>query len=146
MSSMKYIFLSLCLFFIYENVQTLMTEKQIAATKKLIRNTCINKQGVAPEKVDGMYKGEFDFSDKNSMCYVHCVLTTYKLIKKDNTFDWEEGISVMQLNAPPSIATPVIETIKNCKNAVKTTNHKCTAALEIAKCLYDDDPVHYFLP
>ncbi|XP_057652126.1 uncharacterized protein LOC130891410 [Diorhabda carinulata] len=142
---MKNIFLLLCLLYIYENVLAIMTEKQIEATKKLIRNTCINKQGVAPEKVDGMYKGEFDFSDKNSMCYMHCVLKTYKLIKKDNTFDWEEGINVMQTIAPPNIATPVIESIKNCKNAVKTDN-KCTAALEIAKCLYDDDPEHYILP
>ncbi|XP_072377466.1 general odorant-binding protein 72-like [Diabrotica undecimpunctata] len=146
MPKMKYLFLLLCLFIFHQYVAAYMTEKQIEATKKLIRNTCTNKQGVAKEKVDGMQKGDFDFNDKNAMCYLHCVLMTYKLMKKDNTFDWEEGLIVLKDKAPPSIGVPASASFSHCKDSVKTKEHKCTAAMEIAKCLYDFDPPNYFLP
>ncbi|CAH1115179.1 unnamed protein product [Psylliodes chrysocephalus] len=143
---MKYQFLFLCLFVLVQDGLSAMSEKQMAATKRLIRNTCINKVGVTPEKVDAMHKGDFDFNDKSIMCYTHCILMTYKLMTKDNSFDWEEGIKVIEANAPASLAKTAVHSFKSCKNSVKTKDNKCKAALEIAKCLYDDDPPNYFLP
>ncbi|KAJ8965132.1 hypothetical protein NQ314_004357 [Rhamnusium bicolor] len=61
-------------------------------------------------------------------------------LKKDNSFDWEGGIKALAANAPTSIADPGMESIKNCKDAVKTTDDKCVASYEIAKCIYDDNP------
>nr|ANQ46500.1 odorant-binding protein 1 [Phyllotreta striolata] len=143
---MKYIFLFLCLCVCVQHGLSVMSEKQLAATKKLIRNTCTNKAGVAPEKVDNTYKGIFDFDDKPAMCYAHCVMMTYKLMKKDNTFDWEEGLKVLEANAPPSLLKSATGAFKHCKNAAKSLDNKCKAALEISKCLYDFDPANYFLP
>ncbi|KAJ8923335.1 hypothetical protein NQ315_001893 [Exocentrus adspersus] len=122
-----------------------MTEKQLNATKKLVRNTCQNKAKATNEQIDAMQKGDFG-GDRNAQCYLHCIISTYKLLTKDNQFDWEAGIKATNANAPPSIAEPGIVSIKNCKDAVKTPSDKCAASTEIAKCLYDDNPANYFLP
>nr|UYS88359.1 odorant binding protein 7 [Aromia bungii] len=143
---MRCLFIFLCLFLLtHHDVYSAMTEKQLNATKKLVRNTCINKAKSTPEQVEGLQKGEF-IEDKNVQCYLYCILNTYKLIRKDNSFDWEGGIKALEANAPPSIAAPGVNTIEKCKDAVKTTNDKCTASFEIAKCIYADNPGNYFLP
>lgn len=67
-------------------------------------------------------------------------MNTYKLFKSDNTFDWEAGVKALHANAPDSIAIPGGVSVKNCKDAIKTPDNKCMAAMEIAKCIYEDNP------
>ncbi|CAH1102713.1 unnamed protein product [Psylliodes chrysocephalus] len=119
-----------------------MSEKQMNATKKLVRNTCVTKTKVSPDVVDAMHKGDFS----QGQCYLSCILNTYKLILPEGTFDWEGGIKAINANMPPNIAEPACETVKNCKDSMKTKTDKCIGAAEIAKCLYDDNPSNYFLP
>lgn len=67
-------------------------------------------------------------------------MNTYKLFKSDNTFDWEAGIKALHTNAPEHIANPASISVEHCKDAMKTPENKCTAAMEIAKCVYNDNP------
>ncbi|KAF7279946.1 general odorant-binding protein 72-like [Rhynchophorus ferrugineus] len=122
-----------------------MSEAQVKAAKKLVRNACIPKSKVTEEQVDGMHDGMWDL-DKRGKCYLQCVMNFYKLQKPDNTLDWEAGIKMMETQAPPSLAPHGIKCMKECKDAAKTLNEKCTAAFEIAKCIYDIDPAQYFWP
>nr|QUP79537.1 odorant binding protein 44 [Monochamus saltuarius] len=73
-------------------------------------------------------------------------MNTYKLLTKENTFDWEGGIKALEANAPASVAGPGTISLKNCKDAVKTQSDRCVASMEIAKCIYDDNPSNYFFP
>nr|UTN00815.1 odorant binding protein [Semanotus bifasciatus] len=142
---MKCVFILYLFFVIHDVAYSAMTEKQLNATKKLVRNTCMNKAKPTSEQVDGLQKGQF-IDDRNLQCYIYCILNTYKLIRKDNSFDWEGGIKALEANAPPNIAESGSKSIVNCKDAVKTTDDKCIAAYEITKCVYDDNPAGYFLP
>nr|APC94208.1 odorant-binding protein 17 [Pyrrhalta maculicollis] len=142
-SNMKWLVVGLCLYLIItRDGWCAMSEKQMNATKKLIRNSCTAKSKVAPEIIDAMHKG--DFSD--GQCYLHCIMNTYKLIKPDGSFDWEGGITTVNANAPPNIAVTATASIKNCKDALKNRSDKCAGAAEVAKCIYEDDPPNYFLP
>ncbi|VEN51616.1 unnamed protein product [Callosobruchus maculatus] len=123
---MKFILLLLCMFLVTHRISS-MTVKQFNAT----RNWC----GILVK-----------ISRKLRVCYIHCILNTYNLLNKDLIFDWEGGIKALKGNAPESIAEPGAVTIENCKDAIKTRNDKCIAAMEVAKCLHDDNPANYFLP
>nr|AHA33382.1 odorant-binding protein 1 [Batocera horsfieldi] len=142
---MKLFVFVLCLCLATGCAYSAFTEKQLNATKKLMRNTCQNKAKPTSEQIDAMHRGEFS-DDRNAQCYLLCIMNTYKLLTKENTFDWESGVKALAANAPPSIGDPGIVSIKNCKDAVKTTSDKCVASTEIAKCIYNDNPSNYFLP
>ncbi|XP_066253169.1 general odorant-binding protein 72-like [Euwallacea similis] len=130
---------------VVESVYCAMTESQMAAALKLIRNVCQPKNKATNEQIEGMHKGDWN-QDQNGMCYMSCVLGYYKLQLPDNSFDWETGVKTIEAQAPPSIAQIALVSVKNCKDAVKTLSDKCRAALEIAKCIYDQNPEKYFLP
>nr|QTE76120.1 odorant binding protein 12 [Harmonia axyridis] len=122
-----------------------MTDAQLKAALKLLRNVCQPKNKATNEQIEAMHKGDRN-QDKNGMCYMHCVLNMYKLIKKDNTLDYEVGMSTIEAQAPDSIKATAIHSLNSCKDAAKTTSDKCIAAFEIAHCLYLDNPPAYFLP
>ncbi|KAJ3626731.1 hypothetical protein MTP99_017208 [Tenebrio molitor] len=115
------------------------------AALKLVRNVCQPKFKATNEQIDAMHKGDWEL-EKNAKCYLWCILNMYKLITKDNAFDWEAGIVTLTNQAPESIRTPAIISVKNCKDAVQTPSDKCAAAYEIAHCMYLDNPENYFLP
>nr|AMP19492.1 odorant binding protein 10 [Tomicus yunnanensis] len=129
----------------FRNVYGAMSEAQMKAALKLIRNVCQPKNKATNEQITAMHNGDWN-QDKNGMCYMNCVLNYYKLQLPDNSFDWETGLKVVESQAPPSMAAYIIETIEKCKDSVKTREDKCKAAVEIAKCLYDQNPEKYFLP
>lgn len=68
-------------------------------------------------------------------------MNTYKLLRSDNSFNWEAGIATLQANAPDSIASPGSISIKNCKDTIQNPDNKCKASMEIARCLYNDNPL-----
>ncbi|CAH1155804.1 unnamed protein product [Phaedon cochleariae] len=92
-----------------------------------------------------MRAGNFE-QGKTAQCYMLCIINTYKLLTKEGSFDWETGVKTIKSVAPERVAGPGSESIKNCKDAMVTKDNKCMGALEIAKCLYDDNPQNYFLP
>ncbi|XP_028137022.1 general odorant-binding protein 72-like [Diabrotica virgifera virgifera] len=141
---MKKIVVGLCVVLAVHYGFCAMSEKQINATKKLVRNTCMNKANVAPEIVDAMHKGDFS----QGQCYISCIMNTYKLISPEGTFDWEGGIRTMEANAPKSLVATASVSIKKCKDAMKTSvkSNKCQGAAEIAQCIYEDNPPNYFFP
>lgn len=56
-----------------------MTEKQMKAALKLVRNTCQPKNKATDEDIDKMHKGDWEV-DKTARCYMACILTMYKLV------------------------------------------------------------------
>ncbi|XP_060527914.1 general odorant-binding protein 19a isoform X2 [Cylas formicarius] len=93
-----------------------MSEAQMKAALKLVRNTCQPKSKATSEQIEAMKQGDWN-QDRNGQCYLNCILTMYKLQKKDNTFDWESGLKVLENQAPPSIATTAIASVLNCKES-----------------------------
>ncbi|XP_044266484.1 general odorant-binding protein 72-like [Tribolium madens] len=142
---MKAILLLLVATLSFYHVYCAMTEAQMKATLKLVRNTCQPKSKATNEQIEGMHSGNWDL-DKNGKCYMWCILNMYKLIGKDNSFNWEAGIAVLKAQAPETVRDPAIASVNNCKDAVKTASDKCEAAYEIAHCMYLDNPEKYFLP
>nr|AIX97061.1 odorant-binding protein 15 [Dastarcus helophoroides] len=122
-----------------------MTEAQYKAGAKLIRKTCISKSKVDAGKVEALRKGEWP-EEKALMCYLYCVLASYKVVTPENTLDVENGVKALNAQAPESIRDAAIISTKNCKDSAKTTSDKCKAAYEISSCVYNDNPANYFLP
>ncbi|KAG5864596.1 hypothetical protein JTB14_013950 [Gonioctena quinquepunctata] len=138
---MRVVIILLCSFLVID-VCRAISEKQMAAAKKLIRNTCQTKTKISNEVIEAMHKG--DFSERQ--CYMLCIMNTYKLFTPDGLFDFDGSIKILKANAPDSIADSATISITNCKDAMKTFDDKCVGAAEIAKCVYDDNPENYFLP
>nr|QLQ34532.1 odorant binding protein 1 [Callosobruchus chinensis] len=139
--TMKRLIVLLCLFCVTHLVNAAISEKQMKATKKLVRNTCINKSKIPIEDVDAMQQGDFS----KGGCYLLCILETYKVIK-GNDYDWEGAVAAIKANAPTNIAEDAIKAVVACKDSMKTKSDKCIGAAEIGKCVYDFAPEKYFLP
>ncbi|RZC32560.1 SCO1 -like, mitochondrial, partial [Asbolus verrucosus] len=128
-----------------------MSEQQMKAALKLVRNVCQPKFKTTDEQIDAMHKGDWNL-EHNAQCYLWCILNMYKLITKENAFDWETGITTLTNQAPETLRVTAIQSVNNCKDSVKTPSDKCTAAYEIAHCIYLDNPevnfmnIKYFLP
>ncbi|CAH1974056.1 unnamed protein product [Acanthoscelides obtectus] len=130
-----------CLLCVTHLANAAISEKQMKATMKLLRNTCINKFKIPIEDVDAMHTGDFS----KGGCYVMCILETYKLLK-GNVYDWENAVTTIRANAPPSVAEDAVAAVVACKDAMKTKDDKCIGSAEIGKCIYDFAPEKYFLP
>ncbi|XP_063921777.1 general odorant-binding protein 72-like [Zophobas morio] len=122
-----------------------MSEAQMKAALKLVRNVCQPKFKTTNEQIDAMHNGDWGM-EKNAKCYLWCILNMHKLISKENTFEWETGVATLTAQAPESLRPTAVASIQNCKDAVKTPSDKCLAAYEIAHCIYLDNPEKYFLP
>ncbi|XP_019867236.2 general odorant-binding protein 72-like [Aethina tumida] len=142
---MKLIFAYLVSALLVHHGQSAMSEQQLKAAIKLMRNVCQPKSKATDEQIAAMHEGNFD-QGKPIQCYNWCLLNMYKLIRKDNSFDWEGGLKTLEAQAPPRIVGPATKCITQCKDAVKTTSDKCAAGNEITECLYKCDPPNYFLP
>nr|UTN00824.1 odorant binding protein [Semanotus bifasciatus] len=125
-------------------VKSAMTEKQLIAAVKMVRNVCLPKTKASVEDVDKMHKGDWDV-DHTAMCYMHCALNMYKLIDKDNTLNYDSVIiQIKQL--PDRYKESTEKCLDPCKNSAVTLDDKCAAAYEISKCLYFCNPGDYYLP
>ncbi|XP_044754664.1 general odorant-binding protein 72-like [Coccinella septempunctata] len=142
---MKHLVVFLLCSYIFINNEAAMTDAQLKAALKLLRNVCQPKNKATNEQIEAMHKGDWN-QDRNGMCYMNCVLSMYKLMKKDNTLDYDVGMSTIENQAPESIKVTAIHALNSCKDAAKTTSDKCVAAHEIAQCIYLDNPAAYFLP
>ncbi|KAG5879140.1 hypothetical protein JTB14_004116 [Gonioctena quinquepunctata] len=121
-----------------------MNEKQMKAAVKMVKNACQPKTKATDVDIDKMHKGDWNI-DHTAMCYMYCSLSMYKLINTDNTLNYESARA--QIKTIPEIyreSTGICT--DQCKEAAKTLDDKCTAAYEIAKCIYSCNPEKYFLP
>uniref|UniRef100_M3V875 Odorant binding protein 3 n=1 Tax=Ips typographus TaxID=55986 RepID=M3V875_IPSTY len=131
--------------FLSEQSVSRMTEKQLAAAVKLVRNMCLSKEKAKLEEVDKMHEGNWDI-DHKTQCYMWCVLSQYKLIGKPNHFDRESANIQVDTLLPESMHDYVVGCLDKCENAATNFDDKCVAAYEYAKCLYFCNPKEYFLP
>ncbi|CAH1183318.1 unnamed protein product [Phaedon cochleariae] len=129
--------------FIVFNV-TGLNEKQMKAAVKVVRNVCMPKSKATDEDIDKMHKGDWNI-DHTAMCYMHCALNMYKLINKDNTFNYESALNQLK-QLPESYKESTKICMEKCKDAAVTLDDKCVAAYELTKCMYMCNPEKYFLP
>ncbi|CAH0555508.1 unnamed protein product [Brassicogethes aeneus] len=122
-----------------------MSDQQLKAAMKLIRNVCQPKFKTTDAQINEMHAGNWN-QDRAGQCYTWCILNMYKLIRKDNSFDWEAGIKTLEIQAPDSIAEYAIPCVNECKDAVKHQEDKCVAGFEVAECIFRCNPEKYFLP
>ncbi|EFA10803.1 general odorant-binding protein 72 [Tribolium castaneum] len=142
---MKYFpHLCLCLIF-FELSEAAMSEAQLKAAVKLVRNMCQPKSKATNEDIEKMHHGDWNI-DRTAMCYMHCALNSNKLITKENVFNRDYAITLAEKNLPTALKTASIEAANLCKDSAKTLDDKCVAAYEISKCLYESNPEKYFLP
>ncbi|XP_030746449.1 general odorant-binding protein 83a-like [Sitophilus oryzae] len=127
-----------------DNVLCRMTEKQLTAAVKLVRNMCAGKTKATAEDIDKMHVGDWDV-DHNAMCYMYCGLNMYKLIDKDNKFD-RKSAEAQLAQLPASMHEYVNKCMDQCENAATSFDDKCHSAWEYSKCMYFCDPEKYFLP
>ncbi|XP_063921933.1 general odorant-binding protein 72-like [Zophobas morio] len=122
-----------------------MSDAQVKAAGKLVRNVCQPKNKATDEDIDKMHQGDWNI-DHTAMCYMHCVLTSQKLITKENNLDYDVAMNAAKTKLPVTIRDGTLVTIEQCKDSAKTLTDKCVAAYEISKCLYEANPQIYFLP
>nr|WJJ63262.1 odorant binding protein 3 [Pachyrhinus yasumatsui] len=123
---------------IFENVLSRMTDKQLVAAVKLVRNMCLGKAKTTLDEVDKMHQGNWEV-DHNAQCYMWCSLNMYKLIDEKNQFD--RNAADMQLKQlPEHMHDYVIKCMNMCDHAATNLNDKCVAAWEYAKCMYFCEP------
>nr|AUF72990.1 odorant-binding protein [Anoplophora chinensis] len=121
-----------------------LTEKQVQATVKMVRNTCQSKTKASTDDIEKMHLGDWNI-DREAMCYMQCALNMHKLLNKENKFDYESGMNQLKI-LPESFRGHTLECMNQCKDAVVTPRDKCIAAYEFAKCFYFCNPEKYFLP
>ncbi|XP_044271166.1 general odorant-binding protein 72-like [Tribolium madens] len=142
---MKYFaYLCLCLIFL-EFTEATLSEAQLKAMVKLVRNMCQPKSKATTEDIEKMHQGNWNI-DYTAMCYMHCVLNSNQLITKGNVFHLDNALIWVEKNLPNPLKDASLEAANLCKDAAKTLNDKCVAAYEISKCLYESNPEMYFLP
>ncbi|XP_050306989.1 general odorant-binding protein 83a-like [Anthonomus grandis grandis] len=136
----------LCFFglILVQYVDSRMTDKQLVAAVKLVRNMCTGKTKASPEEIDKMHQGNWDV-DYNAQCYMWCSLNMYKLMDKENNFDRKSAEAQMS-QLPASLLDYVTKCMDQCEHAAKRLDDKCIAAWEYSKCMYFCDPEQYFLP
>ncbi|XP_068897792.1 general odorant-binding protein 72-like isoform X2 [Tenebrio molitor] len=127
------------LIFSYKTVNAAMSEAQLKATVRLIRNVCQPKTQATNEDIKKMHDGDWNV-DHPAMCYMQCALMRNRLMAKNNTLNLEVGINLAKSRLPEARKNPSIEAMTKCKDSAKTLNDKCVAAYEISKCLYESNP------
>ncbi|XP_065174205.1 general odorant-binding protein 72-like [Atheta coriaria] len=135
---------SLLLLLTLNLVECNITEKQMKAAGKLIKNNCQPKSKATEEEITNMQKGIFSDS-KSTKCYVLCTLTNMRVVKKTGEADWESAYS-QAMTLPDSRVTPTIKSLDNCKAKLEFNDDKCDNAWRLGKCIYEDNPGNYFLP
>nr|QUP79524.1 odorant binding protein 31 [Monochamus saltuarius] len=140
----KYFFVSFLTHLLFIHQVAGLSEKQLQATVKMIRNTCQSKTKATSDDIDKMHVGDWNIQHE-TMCYMQCALNMHKLMNKENTFDYESGMNQLKL-LPDSFRQYTLECMNQCKDAAVTVNDKCIAAYEISKCFYFCNPEKYFLP
>ncbi|XP_056645763.1 general odorant-binding protein lush-like isoform X2 [Diorhabda sublineata] len=109
-----------------------MNEKQMKAAVKLVTNMCLQKTKATSEDIEKMHKGDWDV-DHTAM------------INKNNTLNYEAAMNQLG-ELPERYRDSAQQCTDQCRDAVVSLNEKCTAAYELAKCMYFCNPQKYFLP
>ncbi|CAH1186086.1 unnamed protein product [Phyllotreta striolata] len=139
MCKMKFVLLLCMVLYV-----TGLNEKQMKAAVKLARNMCQPKTKASNEDIEKMHSGDWNV-DHSAMCYMFCALNMYKLMHKNNTFNYESAMTQLA-QLPDSYRSFVKVCMDQCQDKAVTLNDKCAAAYELSKCMYFCNPEKYFLP
>nr|AXO78388.1 odorant binding protein 10 [Xylotrechus quadripes] len=140
---MKYLFIAALLGFGVVVING-MTEKQLVAAVKVVRNVCQPKSKATDEDITKMHEGNWDIAH-SAMCYMYCSLNMYKLMSKDNSLNYEGAVAQLKL-LPDRYRASSEKCINQCKESAITVEDKCIAGYEIAKCIYYCSPDDYYFP
>ncbi|KAF5291163.1 hypothetical protein FQA39_LY14405 [Lamprigera yunnana] len=107
-----------------------MSEKQLKAGTKLIRNVCQSKHKLTDVQIDAMHSGEFIEDSAHMM--------------KDNRYDLVSAQKQIP-NLPEGRRETAQKTSDSCKDSA-TEDDKCKAAFQIYICMYNDNPEPQLIP
>ncbi|CAH2041492.1 unnamed protein product, partial [Iphiclides podalirius] len=121
-----------------------MTRQQMKNSGKLIKKTCMPKNGVTEDQVGEIEQGKF-IEDKNVMCYIACVYSTGQVVK-NNKMNLDAMIKQVDMMFPPEMKEPEKAAIEKCKGVAKNYKDICEASYWTAKCIYEADPANFLFP
>ncbi|KAJ8684439.1 hypothetical protein QAD02_020231 [Eretmocerus hayati] len=108
------------------------------------RNTCINKIGADPERVEGIRNGQFIEDDPKLKCYAKCIMSLMKTLK-DGKLDIDAAMKQVKIMAADDIAPRLVAAGTSCYDEVQNDD-ACEYAWSYVKCLHSKDAEVFFFP
>ncbi|SPP78474.1 general odorant-binding protein 19a [Drosophila guanche] len=122
-----------------------VTEEQMWAAGKLMRDVCLPKfPKVSVEVADGIKNGKIPNS-KDTNCYINCVLEMMQAIKKGK-FQVEASLKQMDVLLPESYKAEYRQGIAACKDSTVGLKNapNCDPAQALLSCLKSNIKVFVF--
>ncbi|XP_001355623.3 general odorant-binding protein 19a [Drosophila pseudoobscura] len=122
-----------------------VTEEQMWSAGKLMRDVCLPKYPkVTVEVADGIRNGQIP-NNKDSNCYINCVLEMMQAIKKGK-FQVESSLKQLDVLLPDSYKPEYRQGINNCKDATVGLKNapNCDPAHALLSCLKSNIKVFVF--
>ncbi|XP_039499593.1 general odorant-binding protein 19a [Drosophila santomea] len=122
-----------------------VTEEQMWAAGKLIRDVCLPKYPkVSVEVADNIHNGAIPNS-KDSNCYINCILEMMQAIKKGK-FQVESTLKQMDIMLPDSYKEDYRKGIHLCKDSTVGLKNapNCDPAYALLSCLKSNIKVFVF--
>ncbi|XP_034477906.1 general odorant-binding protein 19a [Drosophila innubila] len=110
------------------------TEEQMWAAGKLMRDVCLPKfSKVSVEVADSIHNGNIP-DDKDSKCYINCILEMMQTIKKGK-FQLESALKQVELLLPDKYKPSYLKGLDQCKDATSGIKNNCDAGHALLTCL-----------
>ncbi|EDW30538.1 GL26840 [Drosophila persimilis] len=122
-----------------------VTEEQMWSAGKLMRDVCLPKYPkVTVEVADGIRNGQIP-NNKDSNCYINCVLEMMQAIKKGK-FQVEASLKQMDVLLPDSYKPEYRQGINTCKDSTVGLKNapNCDPAHALLSCLKSNIKVFVF--
>ncbi|XP_017052096.1 general odorant-binding protein 19a [Drosophila ficusphila] len=122
-----------------------VTEEQMWAASKLIRDVCLPKYPkVSVEVADNIRNGNIP-NNKDSNCYINCILEMMQAIKKGK-FQLESTLKQMDIMMPDSYKDEYRKGINMCKDSTAGLKNapNCDPAHALLSCLKNNIKVFVF--
>ncbi|XP_018059494.1 PREDICTED: uncharacterized protein LOC108694471 [Atta colombica] len=104
-----------------------------------LRKKCTGETGATNEMLEEAELGEFPTKDKTLGCYFKCVMEKGGAMKKDGKINYK----ILSKLMPPAYKHIGMEMLDQCRNIEGTD--KCVIAMNFNKCMFNANPVAYFV-
>ncbi|KAG7199507.1 hypothetical protein KM043_014126 [Ampulex compressa] len=104
-----------------------------------VRKKCLSATGANVDVVDDAELGEFP-EDQKLKCYLSCVLETFNMITKDKKLN----IGLMRKIIPEQFKMIGNDMLDSCQH-ISGYQDNCELAFAFNKCLFEANPVAYFV-
>ncbi|XP_059620944.1 general odorant-binding protein 72-like [Phlebotomus argentipes] len=119
-----------------------VTLEQMEKAGDLVRSICQPKFKIPEDVAMNFRKGIFP-EDKNSKCYVNCILENMQAMKRGK-FQYEATIKQSEIMLPDDIKGPTVAAFKACKNAPDGIKDPCDASYALLTCLHKNNEAFFF--